>query len=488
MYRFRNHIHIIAGCDGARGISRRRGIASLLLFAAVSSPAFAIEAPPLSPDQVTPAIAPSSISATIQIGMSALDRAVERRVPRRIASFNDKVTECWHRRILGREVDVDCVYSGYVERVGGVPLRAEGGRLTAATPLFGTVSAQGTGRFTSRLHGTAEGQLTVFASARPRLRPDWSVSLDISEGFRWTEPPTLTILGFRINLERYVEPRIRAQLGRLKGDFEAKLKTLDIRGKAERAWQQAFATVPIMDTPAIWLRTTPQSMAFSGIRVRRDMLEGSIAMTGTAETGIGTAPPPPSPTPLPRFDSDVEEPGQFSMIVPVTISYDLIRQKLSDLLAARAQGAGLKLDEVSVYPSAGKLVAALRLSAGESGKDAARAYFTATPQVDADAQTMQLADPALVADPALAAEAQLANFLNDPALMQTLRQDLRVALPAGQQAIIASANARLTRPLADGFRSEGHLTSAGLSRILLLSDGVRLDLRASGELRILYGL
>ena len=217
MYRFRNHIHIIAGCDGARGIRRRRGIASLLLFAAVSSPAFAIDAPPLSPDQVTPAILPSSISATIQIGMAALDRAVERRVPRRIASFNDKVTQCWHRRILGREVDVDCVYSGYVERVGGVPLRAEGGRLTAATPLFGTVSAQGTGRFTSRLHGTAEGQLTVFASARPRLRPDWSVSLDISEGFRWTEPPTLTILGFRINLERYVEPRISGSAGTAEG-------------------------------------------------------------------------------------------------------------------------------------------------------------------------------------------------------------------------------------------------------------------------------
>jgi hypothetical protein len=466
----------------------RRSIASLLLCAAVSSPAFAVEKPPLSPDQVTPAVTPSSISATIEIGMSALGKAVERRVPRRIATFNDKVTECWHRRMFGREIDVDCVYSGYIERVGGVPLRAEGGRLTAATPLFGTVSAQGTGRFTSRLHGTAEGQMTVFASARPRLRPDWSVSLDMSEGFRWTEPPTLTILGFRINLQRYVEPRIRAQLAQVKADFEANARALDIRGKAERAWQQAFTTLPIMDTPAIWLQTTPQAMAFSGIRVRSNMLEGSIAMTGTTETGIGTAPPSQTPTPLPRLGDDVEEPGQFFMIVPVSISYDMIRQKLQDALAARAQSGGLNLREASVYPSAGKLVAGLRLAPGDGTKDGDWVYLTATPQVDPDAQVLQLANPAFIPDASLSAEMSLTGFLNDPALMQTLQQQVRLTFQNEQQAIIASANARLTRPLADGFRSEGALKSAGVSKILLLSDGIRLELRASGDLRILYGL
>jgi hypothetical protein len=65
---------------------------------------------------------------------------------------------------------------------------------------------------------------------------------------------------------------------------------------------------------------------------------------------------------------------------------------------------------------------------------------------------------------------------------------VQIAFQNEQQAIIASANTRLTRPLADGFRSEGSLKSAGVSKVLLLSDGIRLDLRASGDLRILYGL
>ncbi len=65
---------------------------------------------------------------------------------------------------------------------------------------------------------------------------------------------------------------------------------------------------------------------------------------------------------------------------------------------------------------------------------------------------------------------------------------MRLAFQTEWQAILASANARLTRPLADGFRSEGNLTSAGLSKVALLPDGLRIDLRASGDLRILYGM
>ncbi len=141
-------------------------------------------------------------------------------------------------------------------------------------------------------HGTAEGQMTVYASARPQLLPDWSVSLDMSEGFRWTEPPTLTILGFHINLQRYVEPRIRDQLARIKTEFEAKVRALDVRGKAEfRPGAKPSKQCRSSTRRQSVLQTTPQSMAFSGIRVRSDMLEGSVEIRETTETLIGSQPP-----------------------------------------------------------------------------------------------------------------------------------------------------------------------------------------------------
>jgi hypothetical protein len=123
--------------------------------------------PPLSPDADAPAVASSTVSATLEFGLEALDRALERDVPKRIATFNDRVTSCWHRRFLRKEVNIACLYSGYVERTGGVSLRAERGRLSATAPLFGTVSAQGIRGLGRLLHGTAEGQMTVYALARP---------------------------------------------------------------------------------------------------------------------------------------------------------------------------------------------------------------------------------------------------------------------------------------------------------------------------------
>lgn len=69
----------------------------------------------------------SKISAIVEFSLPALDRALERRVPRRLATFDERTTRCWHRRIFRREVDIDCAYSGFVERTGPISLRAERG-------------------------------------------------------------------------------------------------------------------------------------------------------------------------------------------------------------------------------------------------------------------------------------------------------------------------------------------------------------------------
>ena len=458
-------------------------LAIALLQAPAVKSARAVDKPPLSPDADAPAVAASSVSATLEFGLAALDRALERNVPRRLATFNDRVTSCWHRRFLRREVNIECVYSGYVERTGGVSLHAERGRLSAEAPLFGTVSAQGIRGLGRLLHGTAEGQMTVYASARPQLRPDWSVALDMSEGFRWAEPPTLTILGFRINLQRYVDPRIRSELEHVQADVAAHIRALDIRGKAEAAWQHAFATVKIADAPEIWLRSTPQGIAFSGIHVDRESLEGSVEIAGTTETIVGSEPGAQMPTPLPRPGRDVSEPGRFEIIVPVNIDYEMIRQKVRDILATRAETGAPTLRDVAIYPSDGRIVVGLRLAAGNASADAGDwIYLTATPQINA--QVVQFPDLALIDDGAN----PVAVLVKDSGLLSALQEQLRIDYQAERERIIASANARLSRPLGNGLRSEGRLSSAGVTKVLLLANGLRLNLQAAGRLKILFGL
>jgi hypothetical protein len=54
--------------------------------------------------------------------------------------------------------------------------------------------------------------------------------------------------------------------------------------------------------------------------------------------------------------------------------------------------------------------------------------------------------------------------------------------------LLNAANARLNRTLKDGYRMEGHLSSAKLEKLYLPADGVVIAFRASGDLKILYGM
>lgn len=104
----------------------RPAVMSLLLVGiavGLAGRALAADKPLRSLDEPTPLTVPSTISAAIEFGLTSLDHALERRVPKRLATFSQRETSCWHRRILGRDVNIDCMFSGYVEQTGPVSLR-----------------------------------------------------------------------------------------------------------------------------------------------------------------------------------------------------------------------------------------------------------------------------------------------------------------------------------------------------------------------------
>ena len=75
----------------------------------------------------------------------------------------------------------------------------------------------------------------------------------------------------------------------------------------------------------------------------------------------------------------------------------------------------------------------------------------------------------------------------DP-IVSRLRNKMSVDYGLAYENLLNAANAKLSRPLKDGFRMEGHLSSAKLDKVFLPADGIEIALRASGELKILYGM
>ena len=73
-------------------------------------------------------------------------------------------------------------------------------------------------------------------------------------------------------------------------------------------------------------------------------------------------------------------------------------------------------------------------------------------------------------------------------ILGQLKEIPDISYGVAYQNLLNAANERLNRPLKNGFRMEGQLSSAKLDSIQLLADGVSIALRVSGDLKILYGL
>jgi hypothetical protein len=447
-----------------------------------AAPAVAGEKPPVMPDQPSSLTTASRVSATIEFGLPAIASAIERDIPRRLATIDERIG-CVNKRVLVFRIRANCDVDGFVDR-GAMSLYGRGDHVGGSIPIFGTIEGQGANRFTSRIHGDAEGRAMVEIEARPQLRKDWSLDLNFGDSYYWSEPPILHVLGRDIALTKYAEPSIRKQLGRIRSHAQEAARRLDLRDKAAKAWEQAFQPIQISQDPPVWLQITPASAAFAGVHANTKNLSGSLELTGTAQTLVGQAPAPVNPTPLPPLGNDVSQPGTFDILLPVRVNYDALRDKIMQVVAASKAGPVVK--EMQIYPSSGKLVIGVRVVKPADTDPAAGEwrYLSAALNVDPGQQSIRISN--LAGDSSLPDGSETAQLQNQ--ILDQLKNIPDVGYGLAYQNLLNAANERLNRPLKNGFRMESQLSSAKLDSIQLLADGVSIALRVSGDLKILYGM
>ena len=458
------------------------GCLLLLYTVSFAGTVLAGEKPPVIPDAPSALTTTSRVSATMEFGLPSIASAIERDVPKRLATIDERIG-CVNKRVLVFRIRANCDVDGFVDR-GAMSLYGRGDHLLGAVPIFGTIEGQGANRFTSRIHGDAEGRAMVEVESRPKLTKDWSVDLNFSDSFHWTEPPVLRVLGRDISLTKYAEPSIRKQLGRIRAHAQEAARRLDLHDKAAKAWEQAFQPVQISQDPLIWLQITPASAAFAGVHADAKDLSGSLELTGTVQTLIGQSPSAVTPTPLPPLGNDVSQPGMFDILLPVRVNYDALRDKIMQVVAASKAAPIVK--EMQIYPSSGKLVIGVRAAKPGDTDPAAGEwlYLSGALSVDPGQQSIKMSN--LAADSSLPDGSVAAQLQQQ--LLDQLKEIPDIGYGLAYQNLLNAANERLNRPLKNGFRMEGQLTTAKLDSIQLLADGVSIALRVSGDLKILYGL
>src|ERR1700689_3878450 len=149
--------------SGWISLNRYVCVVGAVALLALANPALAAEKPPIAPDQDTPLVVQSRVSAVLSFSAHALAEELDREVPRRLASFEDRPTTCGHRRgLFRRQVDIQCVVTGDIERTAPIYLRAEGNRIEAEVKLAGSVMGQGARGLGRLIHGVAQGAMDVF--------------------------------------------------------------------------------------------------------------------------------------------------------------------------------------------------------------------------------------------------------------------------------------------------------------------------------------
>jgi hypothetical protein len=464
--------------------ARRNHLSKVVLFCAASlaGPAVAGEKPPVVPDQPSSLTITSRVSATVEFGLPAIASAIERDIPRRLATIDERIG-CVNRRVLVFRIRANCDVDGFVDR-GALSLYGRGDRIVGSVPIFGSIEGQGANRFTSGIHGDAEGRAMVEVESRPRLSKDWSIDLNFSDSYHWSEPPILHVLGRDIALTKYAEPSIRKQLGRIRQHAQEATRRLDLHDKAAKAWEQAFQPIQISQDPPVWLQIIPASAGFAGIHANAKDLSGSLELTGTAQTLVGQEPSAVTPTPLPPLGNDISQPGIFDILLPVRVNYDALRDKVMQVVAASNALPNIK--EMQIYPSSGKLVIGVRVAKpGDTDASAGEwVYLSSTLNVDPSQQSIRISN--LAADSSLPDGSEAAQLQKQ--ILDQLKEIPDIGYGVAYQNLLSAANERLNRPLKNGFRMEGRLSSAKLDSIQLLTDGVSIALRVSGDLKILYGL
>ena len=153
---------ILKGQHRLRAVGRRWAVAALAAALGGASAA-ATDKPPLAPDALTPLSTPSHIAATIEFSLHTLAAEIERDIPRRLATIDERVN-CVHRRVLFFRVNANCDIWGHVDRTGPVTLSARDNRIYGAVPIYAVVEGQGANRFTSRIHGDTEARVGQLRS------------------------------------------------------------------------------------------------------------------------------------------------------------------------------------------------------------------------------------------------------------------------------------------------------------------------------------
>ena len=444
----------------------------------------------------------SHIALSAQIDLQKAQSRLNDLIPdpsKPIVSFHGDQSGCIKKKIkpFGPTISIGCKWNGEVYKKGSATIAGAAQGLNFIIPVKAWARVKNKGFV--RVTETFQVDLTVTATASPKLRSDWSLDLNLSTDFKWDKRPRILLLGFiPIRISGLVEPKIWEQLKKVEEQIKTEIRSLDIRGRAMQAWEKAHAPIKLSSDPEVWLRFKPKAIRFSGIHTQNSILAASVSMAANMETILGERPDAFPVSPLPELGEQDRESGPFHIRLPIILEYEALKKEIEKVLRVRQKWAPIQkkpshyvtVQEVEVYPSKENIVVGINFSADlpdEWLDTRGKVYFQGKPVIDNEQRMMKVEnfDFTRTTDNALI---NVVSLLFRERIKSELSSALTYRFGDEYDKFINAANVELNRDFGDGVTSQGFLDYAKVDKVVMFERGIYLSVISTGQLQFNFGL
>jgi len=238
------------------------------------------------------------------------------------------------------------------------------------------------------------GEITISLS--PVIATTWTINPHLDLSVKVDKAVAKTPVG-DINVTGLVQGAIADQLNDVKRTVEGKLKeTLDVRKKADRLWTEIDSAHKLKEDPATWLRITPRQVAFGQFHYLDDSIDSGLGIDLDTHVFLQETAPEVIKTPLPDLNVSGPISDDFTLSIPIDVSYAEINQQLkAQLIKAEInlpQDARVTIIDATITPYGDGIMLTVDFSGkrGWFNWASGRLYVVGIPVLDAAKAELRL--------------------------------------------------------------------------------------------------
>lgn len=379
------------------------------LALAACNPAKLSGPPPRATDEIKIEPQSSVIAVPISANLAALDAALEKEVPRQLWTIDKPDQVCAAPKkvkvliVKIKTPTLKCRLVGTVTR-GNMQISGSGKTFVVTMPIRAVIHAKNVGGL---INETATADARVRATVNLDVAPDWSLRGKVNITYDWTNEPSFTILGKKVELTNKADAKLAGVVSKLERTVAREITKVNFRKEVAQAWGEAFTSLRLnKENPPVWMRITPQELHYGGYSVQGRRLVLNLGMKAITETFIGDRPEDPKRTPLPSVRPMQEDRGELSFYIPVVADYAQLEPVIMEALTKRSAepfdvpGIGnvmAQFEKVVVYGTeGGRIAVGLTFAATPVGKPKERSngtiWLTGLPLNPANTQQVNFTD------------------------------------------------------------------------------------------------